>query len=89
MKPILQGNAPLCYTAENLGIFDMLTLFTNHPREVGETYKQHLFFALTFGISMLIGGIACIIHAFFPFLFQKTASNILFKMSRKVTERNR
>lgn len=34
-------------------------------------------FALIFGFKMILGGLACIIHAIFPFLFQKTGSAVL------------
>lgn len=56
-------------------------VFTDHPHSVGETYLQHLYFASKFGIRMLIGGVACIIHAILPFLFKKTASNLLLTMT--------
>lgn len=51
----------------------MKKFFTQHPFSVGETYLQHFKYALLFGVSMLMGGLACIIHAIFPFLFQKQA----------------
>ena len=51
--------------------------FTAHPTSVGETYGQHCRFAFAFGIMMLLGGLAAIIHAFFPFLFVTTASQAL------------
>ncbi|MEO8676041.1 MAG: DUF6356 family protein [Casimicrobiaceae bacterium] len=54
----------------------MTNPFTAHPASVGETYVQHLRFALRFGASMTLGGIAAIVHAIFPFLFQTTASRI-------------
>jgi hypothetical protein len=51
--------------------------FTAHPTSVGETYGQHCRFAFAFGVRMLLGGLAAIIHAFFPFLFVTTASRAL------------
>ncbi|MFM8516975.1 MAG: DUF6356 family protein, partial [Nevskiaceae bacterium] len=42
--------------------------FTEHPATVGETYLGHLFKASTFGVRMVIAGIACILHGLFPFL---------------------
>ena len=65
----------------------MKNIFTEHPRNVGETYFEHLYHAFIFGFNMIIGGIACIIHAIFPFLFIKTASNYLFKMTHQFIER--
>lgn len=65
----------------------MENLFTKHPHHVGESYFKHLRFALTFGGYMTIGGLACIIHAIFPFLFEQTGSHILFKMMHDFIER--
>jgi len=36
---------------------------------------------------MVIGGVACLIHAVFPFLFAKTGSNYLFKMTYRFVTR--
>lgn len=65
----------------------MKNIFTDHPRKVGETYFEHFYHAFCFGFNMLIGGTACIIHAIFPFLFVKTASNYLFKMTHRFLDR--
>jgi hypothetical protein len=65
----------------------MKNIFTEHPQSVGETYFQHLKFASVFGGKMVIGGLACIIHAIFPFFFEKTGSNILLQMMQDFVER--
>lgn len=57
----------------------MKNIFTKHPNSIGETYFQHLRFASQFGITLMVGGMACLIHALFPFLFEKTGSNILLR----------
>lgn len=49
--------------------------FTEHPASVGETYGEHFVHANSFGIRMVLGGIACMLHGFLPFLFMKTGSN--------------
>jgi len=49
-------------------------LFTEHPASVGETYGEHLAMATGFGTRMILGGIACLLHGIFPFLFVKTGS---------------
>ncbi|MCG8543654.1 MAG: DUF6356 family protein [Alphaproteobacteria bacterium] len=51
--------------------------FTQHPASVGETYGEHFRRALGFAIHMLIGGLACLVHAVLPFLFVKTGSRII------------
>lgn len=65
----------------------MHNLFTQHPKSIGETYWQHLWHASKFGILMLVGAIACLIHAVLPFLFEQTASNLLFKMTKHMVTR--
>jgi hypothetical protein len=65
----------------------MKNIFTDHPNSVGETYFQHMKFASHFGFNMLIGGLACLLHAVFPFLFVKTGSNVLLKMTHHFVER--
>lgn len=49
-------------------------LFTKHPASVGETYGEHLAMASGFGLRMILGGCACLIHGLLPFLFVKTGS---------------
>jgi len=61
--------------------------FTDHPRSIGESYFQHLFFATVFGLKMVVAGLACIIHAFLPFLFKNTGSNMLIGMMKTFVER--
>ena len=65
-------------------------LFTDHPASVGETYLQHLLQALGFALRMLAGGLACLIHAFLPFLFVRTGSDqIRILHDRMVAHRDR
>lgn len=51
--------------------------FTDHPRTVGESYGQHLAIASGFGISMVAGGLACMIHSIVPGWCESTASGIV------------
>lgn len=53
---------------------ELKTLFTEHPASVGETYGEHLAMATGFGTRMILGGLACLLHGIFPFLFVKTGS---------------
>lgn len=52
--------------------------FTEHPRSVGETYWQHLKRAMKLACDLVVAGLACCIHAIFPWLFKTTASNTIF-----------
>ncbi len=43
--------------------------FTKHPREnAGKTYLQHLLFACSLGIRLIITGYVFILHSMFPFI---------------------
>lgn len=53
---------------------DPVKLFTEHPASVGESYGEHLAMASGFGIRMVLGGCACLIHGLLPFLFVRTGS---------------
>lgn len=69
----------------------MTTLsFTQHPSSVGETYGQHLRSALSFSFSMISGGLACMVHGVFPFLFTNTGSSKIRSLhERMVLNRTR
>lgn len=59
----------------------MKNIFTKHPNEVGETYLQHGYQSMRYSLTFLfLFGIA-FIHAILPFLFKKTASDIVCEMS--------
>lgn len=65
----------------------MKNLFTEHPHYVGESYLQHMRSAFRCGFGMILGGLACLLHAFFPFLFLRTGSNVLFKQMNRFVNR--
>ena len=58
----------------------MKNIFTAHPSAADETYLKHLKRAGVFSGWMILGGLACLIHAVFPFLFTETASKIVSKL---------
>lgn len=67
-----------------------MQMFTDHPRSVGETYFQHMAVAADFGVRMFTGALCCLLHAAFPFLFERTASAIITELhDRMVTNRIR
>ncbi len=61
-----------------------MKLFTEHPHSVGETYGEHLVNANKFGVKMVLGGTACIIHSFLPFLFANTARRTVGQLSTQL-----
>lgn len=59
----------------------MKNIFTEHPYSIGENYFQHLRFAMKLGFGMIIGGVACVLHAVFPFVFKSAGSDCLLKLT--------
>ena len=57
-----------------------MQLFTQHPNSAGETYFQHMTVAASFGVRMFAGALCCLLHAVFPFLFERTASAIIAEL---------
>lgn len=55
----------------------MALSFTQHPNAVGETYGEHFAVASGFGLAMIKGGLACLVHAVLPFLCTSTGSRTI------------
>ena len=64
-------------------------LFNEHPESVGESYWQHLMAAATFGLRMVAGGLACLVHGLLPFLFERTGSNCVADLHQRMVARQR
>ena len=65
----------------------LLRAFTEHPASVGESYWQHLAFALGFAVKLLLAGLAALVHAVLPFLFKTTASRLIAEMAARACNR--
>ena len=65
----------------------MLQRFTEHPAAVGESYLQHLVKAAVFGGQLIAAGLACVVHAALPFLFQHTGSDVIGKLNKAMQQR--
>lgn len=64
--------------------------FTEHPASVGESYFQHMGCAFSFSMKMIGGGLACLLHGIFPFLFVRTGSKCIEGLHHSmVTHRDR
>jgi hypothetical protein len=64
--------------------------FTRHPTSVDETYGEHFAAACSFAGPLLLAGLACLVHAFLPFLFEKTGSTVIAGLhDRMVANRRR
>ena len=62
-------------------------LFLDHPRSVDESYFEHLLFAGGFALRLVGAGMAALIHALIPCLFEKTASQMIIEMYDKIHNR--
>ena len=66
------------------------SLFTEHPASVDETYSEHMGVAFSFASRMFLGSLACLVHAFLPFLCVKTGSETISELNeRMVAHRQR
>lgn len=65
-------------------------LFTDHPATVNESYWQHFASAMSFGLRMIWGGLACMVHAVLPGVCCNTASGMIDELhGRMITNRRR
>jgi|10_taG_2_1085330.scaffolds.fasta_scaffold12375_5 hypothetical protein len=53
------------------------SLFTDHPKSIGETYIQHGVEATKVSLFLLISSFTIIIHAIFPFIRPPFGTDIL------------
>ena len=63
-------------------------LFIVHPRSVNEDYLAHASVALRFALLLLCAGLAALVHALIPALFETSASSTIKKLHREMTERS-
>ena len=59
-------------------------LFLDHPASVGESFAEHFGVASRFGLTMIGGGIAGVIHAFLPFAFKTTGSRTVMRLNAQI-----
>ena len=67
----------------------MINIFTKPPKEVGETYFEHMFNAVRFSLTFLLLFVVALIHSILPFLFTKTASCVVQEMAKHMEEREK
>ena len=68
-------------------IRSLASAFTTHPASVDETYFEHLVFASRFAFRLFAAGGAALVHAVLPFMFEKTASQLIRKMHSDIVNR--
>lgn len=62
--------------------------FLSHPRAVDETYLEHAGVAFRFGARLLGAGLAALVHAVIPCLFERTASSMIKTMHSEIASRS-
>lgn len=65
----------------------MNNLFTKHPKEVGETYFQHFYHAMTFSFILLSLSLKALVHALLPFCYETAVSERIRKLSDRMQNR--
>ncbi|WP_420142563.1 DUF6356 family protein [Sphingomonas sp.] len=60
-------------------------LFLDHPASVDESYGQHFRVAAGFGVTMIIGGLAALVHALVPALCKTTGSRAVRRLHERLT----
>ena len=54
--------------------------FLKHPRDVGETYDEHLVTCWRFAFRLIGAGAACLVHGLAPALFERTGSQAVTRL---------
>jgi hypothetical protein len=67
----------------------MRRFFTEHPATVGETYSEHFVFAISIGSRMVVGGLACMLHAVLPEFCKTTGSRTIRALALCLVPANR
>ena len=62
--------------------------FVDHPASVNETYFQHMRFAGGFAMTLVGAGLAALIHALIPPLFESTASRMVHRLHDRLVQRH-
>jgi hypothetical protein len=62
-------------------------LFLSHPQQAGESYLQHQRVALSFALPLLAAGLAAVIHALVPGLYERTAGDMIRKLYERLESR--
>ncbi|MHA6723719.1 DUF6356 family protein [Sphingomonas sp. RS2018] len=61
--------------------------FLDHPASVNESYVEHFGVASRFGLTMIGGGIAALVHGIVPSLCTRTASRAVKQLYSEMVAR--
>lgn len=62
-------------------------LFTDHPRNAGESYCEHFAYAGVTGLKLIGLGLVSVVHSIFPFCCTSTVSSVLPGLSDELESR--
>jgi hypothetical protein len=71
------------------GDIAMQVSLNKHLDEVGETYGEHFVHAGGYGVTLVVAGLACLVHAALPFLFERTGSDAIRTLHGRMASRGR
>lgn len=79
-------DANYCHTMNQIKYMKLQikAAFNDHPESVGETYCEHLQVALSFSLQLFFACLACLAHAFFPFILKQSGSAIIRDLNIKM-----
>ena len=66
-----------------------MSIWTRHPKEVGQTYSEHWYYAFRTGVSLIKISLKLWIHAFFPFIYTNDGSRDLIKVVSDMDHRSK
>jgi len=59
-------------------------MLTNHLKDSGLTYLQHMRRALLISHALVMAAVTCFIHAFLPFVFESNASSTIKNLYKRL-----
>ncbi|HEU0067171.1 MAG TPA: DUF6356 family protein [Sphingomonas sp.] len=59
-------------------------LFLDHPETVGESFAEHFGVASRFGVTMIVGGLGALAHAFVPAICKTRGSDTVAALHRQM-----
>lgn len=72
---------------ERMTAMNILTSFTRHPAEAGETYIQHFIFTARAALTLIGSGLVLFFHGVLPFLCTHTTSNMIDRLHAELQTR--
>lgn len=62
-------------------------VFLDHPADVGESYAEHAHQASSIGVTMILSGLACLVHAAVPALCKTTGSETIRALNERLVRK--